>query len=202
MVEQTLYIFAKAPVPGRVKTRLARSVGDGAACAIYLELLAHVTDVLTNAPAWRTVLAVTPDESALSDHAWRCAAPRIPQGDGDLGARMHKALSTARRGWPVVIVGSDIPDITSGHVTQAFLALAHNDLVFGPAVDGSYWLVGASVPPPLDLFADVRWSSPFALADTLANARGRTVEQLDIRLEDVDDVESYRRYRDRLGRQP
>lgn len=115
---------------------------------------------------------------------------------------MHRVLCAASPDAPVVIVGSDIPEITTGHVEQAFDALARNDLVFGPAVDGGFWLIGAAAPPPPGLFADVRWSTPFALSDTLANTRGLRVAQLDIRLEDVDDADSYRRYLDRLGPHP
>ncbi len=196
-MKPTLYIFAKAPVAGQVKTRLARSIGDAAACAVYEELLAGVIDRLSGAPGWRLVLAVTPDAAAETDAPWPRVTPRVPQGDGDLGARMHRALSRARPGAPVVIVGSDIPDLTAGHVAQAFTALAEHDLVLGPALDGGYWLIGGAVPPPPDLFAAVRWSSPFALADTLANTRGLRVAVLDARLEDVDEADSHARYRAR-----
>lgn len=193
----TLYIFAKRPVPGQVKTRLARSIGDEAACEVYIGMLGRIIDALADRPAWRTILAVTPDEAAAHDEIWPRATPRTAQGDGDLGMRMHRFLAGADRSTPVVIVGSDIPDMTADHVAGAFAALAQNDLVFGPAVDGGYWLVGASMPPPAGLFAGVRWSGPHALADTLANARGLEVAQLDIRLEDVDDAESLARHLDR-----
>lgn len=202
MLKPTLFIFAKAPAPGRVKTRLARSIGDDAACGVYVELLARTIDALADAPAWRTVLAVTPDDAVATDAVWPRATLRAPQGDGDLGARMHRALATARRGLPVVIVGSDIADIAARHVAEAFDALDRHDLVIGPAVDGGYWLIGTAEAPPPDLFDGVRWSSPFALADTIANVRGMTVARLASCLEDVDDAESYARFLRRAGRHP
>ncbi|MGY6634580.1 MAG: TIGR04282 family arsenosugar biosynthesis glycosyltransferase [Alkalilacustris sp.] len=196
----TVHIFAKAPVPGQVKTRLARSIGNAAACAIYREMLCGVIDRLANRPGWRTWLAVTPDAAASSQAPWPRAIQRVAQGEGDLGARMHRVLSRARPGAPVVIVGSDIPDLDAGHVAEALAALETHDLVVGPALDGGYWLIGAADAPPPDLFAHVRWSSRFALADTLANARTLRVAQLAARLEDVDDADSLARHRAR--RQP
>lgn len=191
-------------MPGQVKTRLARSIGDAAACAIFREMLCGVIDRLADRPGWRTWLAVTPDAAASSQAEWPRAIPRVAQGGGDLGARMHRVLSRARPGAPVVIVGSDIPDPDAGHVAEALAALETHDLVVGPAVDGGYWLIGAADAPPPDLFADVRWSSRFALADTLAdtlaNARTLRVAQLAARLEDVDDADSLARHRAR--RQP
>lgn len=198
----TVHIFARAPVPGAVKTRLARGIGDAAACAVYVDLLAQTIDAIAGAADWRTVLAVTPDAATAQDEMWPRALPRVPQGGGDLGARMHRVLSTAQGPAPVIIVGSDIPGLTADHVAAAVAALRCSDLVFGPAVDGGYWLIGASSPPPADLFANVGWSTASALTDTLANTGGLDVARLDSRLEDVDDVESYRRYRDRHPDQP
>ncbi len=200
----TLVIFAKAPVPGRVKTRLARVLGDEAACAVYRGLLAGVLGRLDRAPGWRTVMAVTPDAAADQPGLWPAATPRIGQGPGDLGARMLRVLARAAPEAPVVVVGSDIPGIELSHIGAAFAALAQSDLVFGPALDGGFWLVGAGTPPPAGLFDRVRWSSPDTLADTLANVApgcGPRVTLLPDRLEDVDDAESCRRFRDRAGDQ-
>jgi glycosyltransferase A (GT-A) superfamily protein (DUF2064 family) len=71
---------------------------------------------------------------------------------------------------PVVLVGSDIPALRAGHIARAFRLLGQHDLVFGPASDGGFWLVGARrlKPLPRTLFAAVRWSTAQALADTLA----------------------------------
>jgi rSAM/selenodomain-associated transferase 1 len=200
----TLVIFAKAPVPGRVKTRLARVLGDEAACAVYRELLAGVLGRLDRAPGWRTVMAVTPDAAADQPALWPTDTPRLGQGPGELGARMLRVLARAAPVAPVVVVGSDIPGLDASHVGAAFAALARHDLVLGPAADGGFWLIGARIPPPASLFDGVRWSSPDTLADTLANVvagSGPGVALLPDRLEDVDDAESYRRFRDGAGDQ-
>jgi len=95
---------------------------------------------------------------------------------------------------PVVLVGADIPTLCARHIVVAFRLLGSRDLVFGPAEDGGFWLVGARHPRRLaHVFEQVRWSSPHALADTLAGLpRVLTVGIAD-RLEDVDDGETYRR---------
>jgi hypothetical protein len=96
---------------------------------------------------------------------------------------------------PVVIVGSDIPDVRVRHVEQAFRALGDHDAVFGPAYDGGYWLVGLRRRPRVvDCFRGVRWSTEFALADTLANLGSSRVAQLDT-LVDIDDGADWDRWR-------
>ncbi len=88
---------------------------------------------------------------------------------------------------PVIIVGCDIPDITAAHIAKAFRALGRHDAVFGPATDGGYWLVGLRRRPCFtDPFGKVRWSTPHALGDTLANLAGRSVATIET-LSDVDD---------------
>jgi len=87
-----------------------------------------------------------------------------------------------------VLVGSDIPGLSRDDLAAAFRALGRADAVFGPAEDGGYWLVGLGPRRPAHPFATVRWSTPHALADTLANCRGRRVALLR-RLRDVDTAE-------------
>ena len=127
---------------------------------------------------------------------------RVPQGRGDLGARMARPFRHLPPG-PVVIVGSDIPEVRRGHIAQAFDALRRADVVFGPARDGGYWLVGLGrrrqVP---NLFRDVAWSTGRALADTRANIPpGRAVALLEM-LDDVDDAAAWRRWRSRAASRP
>jgi len=116
-----------------------------------------------------------------------------------LGIRMRRALSASPRG-PVVLVGGDIPALAARHVAAAFHLLGQHALVFGPAEDGGFWLVGARCGPRLpSLFERVRWSGPFALADTLARLPRRVSVGFVDRLEDVDDGEAYRRLAPRRG---
>ncbi len=104
---------------------------------------------------------------------------------------------------PAVIVGSDIPDLRPVHVAQAFQMLGGHDWVFGPAGDGGYWLIGARRrrAAPRVTFAGVRWSSPHALADTLANLKGARIGFLEA-LADVDTGEDLVRLRTVDRRRP
>jgi glycosyltransferase A (GT-A) superfamily protein (DUF2064 family) len=137
-------------------------------------------------PRWTTWLAVTPDRAAATGRGlWPGAYRLIPQGPGDLGRRMGRALEQLPPG-PAVIVGADITGIRPRHLAQAFRLLGQNDWVVGPAEDGGYWLIGARRRPVLRLpFDRVRWGSSHALADTLANLAGQSIGFLET-LADVD----------------
>jgi glycosyltransferase A (GT-A) superfamily protein (DUF2064 family) len=118
---------------------------------------------------------------------------RMTQGRGGLGARMQRIFDVCGRG-PVIVVGTDIPFVTREIVARAFRQLRGADAVFGAAEDGGYWLVGLRRRPrTLSPFENVRWSSPHALADTLANLRGRRVAFADT-LFDIDTLADYRRF--------
>jgi uncharacterized protein len=124
-----------------------------------------------------------------------CAAGivRIAQGRGGLGARMQRIFDVCGRG-PLIVVGTDIPFVTRENIARAFRRLRGADAVLGPAEDGGYWLVGLRRrPTTLKPFENVRWSSPHALADTLANLRGRRVAFADT-LFDIDTLADYRRF--------
>jgi rSAM/selenodomain-associated transferase 1 len=184
--DKHLMVMVRASRLGAVKRRLARDIGDAAARRFQVETTAAMLRRLAGEGRWRTLLAVTPDRYAVEGRFWPAAIPRVAQGPGDLGARMARLLALPPPG-PVVIVGSDIPDLRARHVAAAFAALGRHDLVFGPATDGGYWLIGARRrPPPRALFAKVRWSSPHALADTMANVDARFSVALLETLADVD----------------
>jgi rSAM/selenodomain-associated transferase 1 len=187
--------MAKSPRAGRVKQRLARSIGVTAATSFARICFAHTLLRLGSSARWRTVLAITPDTeltSALRPRALRGRIERLPQGGGDLGRRMQRLFRRLPPG-PAIIVGSDIPGIGATEIERAFRLLGHADAVLGPAPDGGYWLIGLRRSPRLLApFARVRWSSPHALADTLGNLEGRRVA-LAGTLSDVDNEESYRR---------
>ncbi|MGH6736434.1 MAG: TIGR04282 family arsenosugar biosynthesis glycosyltransferase [Methyloceanibacter sp.] len=185
--------MAKLPAMGRVKRRLAREIGDGAAIRFYRACLNHTVLRLASDPRWRTLLAVAPD-TAVAARCWPSPKRlvRIPQGAGDLGVSMQRLFDTLPPG-PVVIVGSDIPGIRPAHIASAFALLGRADAVFGPAPDGGYWLVGQRRSPRrLVPFARVPWSTAEALAATLDNLSGKIVAFAP-RLSDVDTIEDYRR---------
>lgn len=169
--------MAKAPVAGRVKTRLAGEVGTATAVRFARHSLACLLQRITADGRWSTALAVTPDATA-SSRLWPTGVPLMPQGAGNLGARMQRLVDRAPLG-PVVIIGTDIPHIARAHIAAAFRLLGRHDAVLGPAADGGYWLVGLRRRPrTLRPFHGVRWSTPHALADTLANLRGRSIARL------------------------
>jgi hypothetical protein len=188
-----LVIFARRPQLGVGKRRLARGAGTLTAWRFQRLMLARLLRRLGPDPRWTTWLAVTPDRAAR-DLRWlpvRGSAPvrAMPQGAGDLGRRMARPMAVLPPG-PVVVVGSDIPDLGAAQVTAAFDALGAADAVLGPADDGGYWLVGlaarARKRPPFDR---VRWSGPHARADTLANlARDHASWRLLVPLSDVDEA--------------
>lgn len=186
MQRPTVILFARAPRLGAVKRRLARGIGDRAALRFYAATLAATARPIAKDRRWRTVLATTPP-GARAD--WSRFVPRgtarVAQARGDLGARMQAAMRPWRR---AVLVGSDIPGLGPADIAAAFRALGRADAVFGPAQDGGYWLVGLGPRRPAHPFAGARWSSPHALADTLANFAGRRVAFLR-RLRDVDTAE-------------
>ena len=196
--QRFLVIMVKAPVAGRVKTRLAREVGTVAATGFYR----HATDALITRvgrdPRWQTRLAVAPDTTQFARYWGRSVASR-PQGGGDLGQRMQRVFHLMPPG-PVVIVGSDCPGIAAIDIAQAFRALGTADAVFAPAEDGGYCLVGQHrTPRSLPMFKDVRWSTDSTLADTLANLGSHSVAMLR-HMYDVDNADDLTRLKGTAGR--
>ncbi len=180
-------VFARIPRLGVGKRRLAREAGDRAALNFARHNLLRLLRRLRGLRGVELVLAAAPDHHA------RFAAPgfrRIGQGRGDLGARMQRVFNRFPRR-RVVLVGSDIPGIQAEDIRAALHRLRGAAAVFGPAADGGYWLVGLSGRRVAAPFARVRWSSPYALADTLCNLPRREAAFLR-RLSDVDDAASLR----------
>ena len=166
-----LLIFAKEPLPGRVKTRLGGGIGVLEAACWYRRQARSLVRCLGRDPRWETWIAVSPDAAGMASRFWPPDLRRWPQGGGDLGARMLRAFREFPPG-PLVIIGADIPGIEPRHIASAFQALGSAEAVFGPADDGGYWLIGLqrgrrAAPPRL--FRNVRWSTEHALGDTAAN---------------------------------
>src|SRR5205823_1214562 len=181
---------------GLVKRRLAEGIGATAAAHFYRTTLARQIGRLARDGRWTLWLFVTPD-GLLGHPAWRGVVQSriIGQGPGDLGQRMKRPFRALPAG-PVVLVGSDIPAMRPCHIARAFRALGHHDLVFGPASDGGFWLIGArrTKPLPRTLFTKVRWSTAHALADTRATIpAGFSIGMTDM-LDDVDDVKDLQRF--------
>ncbi|MBW4706947.1 TIGR04282 family arsenosugar biosynthesis glycosyltransferase [Roseobacter sp. YSTF-M11] len=184
-MRQTLVVMVKEPHPGRVKTRLGRDIGMVPAAWWFRHqtraLLRRLSD-----PRWQIVLAVSPDAEGGKSRVWPDHLPRMVQGRGDLGNRMARAFRYPCHG-PLCIIGADIPGIRKSHINRAFRALGHAEVVFGPAPDGGFWLMGLKRTRalPAGIFADVRWSTEHALDDTRKSVPHLRAAHVDI-LRDVD----------------
>lgn len=181
-----LIIMAKAPRLGVGKTRLASEIGRVEAWRINRRLHA-VTMRAAFDPRWDTVLCVMPDGAvtlrALGVWPDRCV--RIPQGRGDLGARMARAF---RRYRVVIMIGTDCPSLTRVHLASALGALRRRPFALGPAHDGGFWLLAArNGAEAAKAMAGVRWSTQHAAADVIANLGAERVALLKM-LRDVDVV--------------
>lgn len=176
--------MARVPVAGRVKTRLARVVGVGETLRFYRAASSALIARLSGLPFWETWISVTPNADCGS-RAFPAHVRRLGQGRGDLGQRMQHPMHVLPPG-PVCVIGTDIPAIEVAHLRRAFFLLGSQDVVFGPAEDGGFWLVGqrrrSRLPAP---YSGVRWSRPSTLADVLANIAGVRVG-FTARLADVD----------------
>ncbi len=171
MNEQCLLIvFAKAPVSGLAKTRLAPAIGFEGAARVARAMLAHTLRAAVDSKIGPVELCCAPD---TTDARFRLAASDAVvylsgQGDGDLGARMERAISRGLEKYRrVVVIGTDAPQLDADVLRSAAAALITHDVVIAPATDGGYVLVGLARRAPR-LFADVAWSTSQVMAQTRA----------------------------------
>jgi rSAM/selenodomain-associated transferase 1 len=163
-----LVLFAKEPVAGRVKTRLAGTIGAEAAARLYEAFLEDLAAGLGG--EWERLLACDGDGGPRLKRIFRQGWTLQPQGEGTLGERMARAVVRAFAGdaSKVTIAGSDAPTLTAGDIASAFAALEEADVVLAPSPDGGYSLAGLRRPVAASKVfgTDIRWSTKYALADT------------------------------------
>ena len=142
MSENLILVFVRNPELGKVKTRLAKTIGDSNALKVYTILLQHTESVL-NAISGDKVVYYS-EEVQHRDLWCETVYQKKLQKGADLGARMEDAFETAFKNSyeNVVIVGSDLYDLNPTHVEDALKALEHHDVVIGPSIDGGYYLLG------------------------------------------------------------
>ncbi len=202
---RALIVFARAPQLGNVKTRLAADVGAEAALVIYKELAERVIGAVQREDSWSLSVAFTPADVEGAMRNWLGDSIVLrPQSSGDLGARMASAIENALADGTdrAVVVGTDCPDITAAVIEDAFARLEHSDVVFGPATDGGYYLVGMSRVHRC-VFEGIPWSSPGTLAASMEGARASGLEvDLLAELSDVDTADDWRAWRARSGQRP
>jgi uncharacterized protein len=183
--ENRLIIFGRYPVVGRTKTRLIPVLGPTGAAQLQRGLTEQVLQTALST-AWTTPFELEfcfSGGSYQKVHRWLLSAKiqLTLQSSGDLGQRMYAAMAAAfdRGHTRVVLVGTDVPAFNSDHLTAAFNALNHHDLVFGPSTDGGYWLVGAR--RKINVFDGISWGKDDVLKNSLALAqkKGWSVHCLD-----------------------
>lgn len=190
-------IFVKQPEPGRVKTRLGRSIGFEKSALFYSRLAKRIWHQIRRYKNCEFWVLFEPPSALDLIRTWLPDADRyVVQGDGDLGQRLGKAFEEAQDGGrrSVIAIGSDIPDLRAEDLRDAFELLKKHDAVIGPADDGGYWLIGLSRLFP-EIFRGISWSTSHVAAETIdvlenhqrTYARLRSLKDID----EVEDLESY-----------
>ncbi len=182
-------VFARNPIEGRVKTRLAASIGKEKAFRVYKSLLAYTESVVKKVDAtieiWYSEFVVTEDIWSGSDVVKRV------QPAGNLGEKMSQAFRSGfEEGYhKIIIIGSDCHQLKATHIENAFQMLEDSDVVLGPSQDGGYYLLGMKRWQPA-LFRDKPWSTSSLYQKTLATAASEnlSVSTLEI-LNDIDTIE-------------
>jgi rSAM/selenodomain-associated transferase 1 len=201
-----LGVMARAPVPGRCKTRLAASFGDERSAELYAAMLADTLAAFSEVPGLRRVILAAPEDDGvralgrMAPGGWEV----VPQQGEGLGARLSSALSTlGAAGSPVVLVDSDSPTKPMAPIAEALgrLRPGRRALV-GPCDDGGYYLIGVGMVEPR-IFDDIPWSTSRVLPTTRARCRehGLDLEELPAWY-DVDEEADLRRLRHELSDHP
>jgi rSAM/selenodomain-associated transferase 1 len=196
-MKKALVIFVREPELGKVKTRLAKTMGDARALEIYKEMLRHTRDITCGVSADKFVF-YTELPATNSRFVWDPAIffTALQQG-GDLGERMRNAFELLfSKGYQkLCIIGSDCMGLTSNHIEDAFAALDMNDMVIGPSTDGGYYLLGMK-ELFTELFSNKLWSTDSVLPETIKNIKsaGKTFHLLRA-LTDIDTEDDWNQYK-------
>lgn len=200
-MKRGLIVFAREPIPGKVKTRLAAVIGDRAAAELYESMLQDVLKTVRELSDVDVVVYWDCQEEALPLLAdkYRCRSRR--QITGELGERMRGAFEEmfAAGCELCCIIGSDAPDLPLQYLREAYrlLSAPPADVVLGPSLDGGYYLLGLRQVCP-ELFADIHWGSAAVLAQSLGAAEdsGRSVSLLPV-WRDIDTLEDLQAFQER-----
>ncbi|MGK7389828.1 MAG: TIGR04282 family arsenosugar biosynthesis glycosyltransferase [Candidatus Cyclobacteriaceae bacterium M2_1C_046] len=189
MNDRLLIVFAKNPEMGRVKTRLAKDIGEEKALAVYFKLLNHTRNVALETDA---DVAIFYDQYVDTEDEWdNQLFQKYKQAGNDLGERMYNSLAKGKeKGYhKICLIGADIWGLNADIIDKAFEKLAYHDWVFGPAKDGGYYLVGCREPQK-EVFDLEKWSHPLVLNETLkiCNDLKLSVGLVD-ELNDIDTIE-------------
>lgn len=187
MTNNALLIFTRNPELGKVKTRLAKTIGNEKALLVYRDLLLHT---MTETQKVACDKFVYYDQNIEQNDIWSNSIFKKRQQSGsDLGSKMLNAFQDLfNQGYDnCIIIGSDLFDLKAEHLIEAFEKLEENDAVIGPAEDGGYYLLGSKKLIPA-LFSNKNWGTETVLAATLKDLTDFSVAVLAI-LNDIDTVE-------------
>ena len=193
MKTNLLLVFCKNPQKGKVKTRLAKSIGDDKALIIYEKLLDKTAAVLNKL---HCDIAVYYSENIPKQDKFKfLKTTRKQQVGDDLGTRMANAfIEGLKTHQKVVIIGTDLWTLESKDIDNAFAALSQNTAVLGPAQDGGYYLLGLNHFIPR-LFENKAWGTPEVLDKTISDLQGDKV-YLMTEKNDIDTYEDLQQYPD------
>ncbi|EQA43891.1 transferase 1, rSAM/selenodomain-associated [Leptospira broomii serovar Hurstbridge str. 5399] len=189
MPNPILHIFLKNPIAGRVKTRLAGDIGEKAALEVYLALVEKTRECVRplDIPKILWFDSFLPDSSESENWGNSSLITKVQEG-GDLGEKMRSAfLYSSHNGYSsAILIGSDCAELQEFHLKEAFRILDEKDVVYGPAKDGGYYLVGLKKDFP-ELFQGIEWSTSTVLGVSLEKVRqaGKKVGLLPV-LSDID----------------
>ncbi|MFG6685683.1 TIGR04282 family arsenosugar biosynthesis glycosyltransferase [Mariniflexile sp. HNIBRBA6329] len=192
--KNAIIVFTRNPELGKCKTRLAKTVGNESALEIYKHLLKHTAYIAKNTSADKYVFY---SETIQKNDLWDASIFRKKLQEGqDLGAKMQNAFSYVfSLGFQkVIIIGSDLLDLTPKHIQLAFEALDENNVVIGPAKDGGYYLLGMTSINQA-LFKNKAWGTSTVLKDTLNDLQKSNVFLLE-ELNDIDTFEDMEHYQE------
>lgn len=192
MTNTLLLIFTRNPELGKCKTRLAKTIGDNNALTVYKMLLEHTVNVTKNLNCDKAVYySVKVRENDLWDTN---TYQKHQQYGNDLGERMQDAFKNGfEAGYKkVLIVGSDLYDLTPEHIERAIAKLNSNDVVIGPAEDGGYYLLGMNQLHE-SVFKNKEWGTETVRKDTLNDLKNKKVSLLET-LNDIDIFDDIKEY--------
>lgn len=197
MSKEALLIFTKNPEAGKVKTRLAATLGDEAALSIYRQLLLHTVSATEYLPVDKFVFYS--NHIGQKDYWSDKNYYKLLQEGNDLGERMKNAFVAAfQKGYhKVAIIGTDCPDLNAPVIMNAYVYLEDHDIVIGPAIDGGYYLLGMKKLHPR-LFEKIDWSTGKVLAQTLKICESSNLSTFLLpELSDIDDENDLKKYMNR-----
>ena len=189
-----LVIFTRNPELGKVKTRLAKEVGDQPALDIYKFLLKHTVSITKNLGV--TVEVHYSEEIQYNDIWDDAIYIKKQQIEGGLGEKMEEAfLSGFKNGYKnIIVIGSDLYDLNQEELEGAFKALETFEYVLGPAEDGGYYLLGMNTFNP-NIFKNKAWGTDTVLRDTLIDLKDQQIQLLDER-NDIDIYDDIKEHED------